>query len=527
MIQNKSEDLLLIPILDGAEAALLDAFSIKEKHVDSCLLMGWAGYSIFLNIHRQPWFANTRHIHILAGSGNNGGDGYVLAWHILSATTKKVSFWQLSEPGTDDSRYYYNLCRIPELKNFVNVSPLNELNKKSFEDGDVIVDALFGTGLNKPPSLELQKIVTIVNSEKKVIRIAVDIPSGVYANGDFFSHEVFHADYTFSFGSYKIGQLLEPGILHCGELIVNPVGFFPAHSGKAPEKIRDALKLRRKIKSHDLPPLRKASSHKYDNGIISILGGSAGMEGAAIMSARAFLSLGGGLAKIYSLSDDIKRVLRDDPELMIENGKTIETLESDLLTALRNKAKNHTLVIGVGLKETLGVNFWKDLLAMTELNVIIDGSGLQQLLPHAEIIRGHNLKQLILTPHRAEAEKLLGKPITNIRLAALELSSKYKAHVYLKGPGGIIILNNSGQLLEIYLASNHFELSTGGSGDILCGVIANCLARLHSSDALETALDIYLDTAQNTITGNFKSKEFLTPGELIRVLRESVTGKIK
>ena len=518
------------PVLDGIEAARWDQYSIVEKNIESRLLMGWAGYALFISMTRKSWFINSNHIHIFAGSGNNGGDGYVLAWHILSSTNKKVTIWQLSLPATPDSDYFFKLCSAHELRERVVIKQLLEtnLNINSFNNGDLIVDAVFGIGLNKAPSELIQDIFKQVNAINDVIRIAIDIPSGVYANGDFFTHSVFQAHYTYSFGSYKIGQLLEPGILSCGELIAIPIGFFPYDFGKDPQSIlKNENYNRRILKFSEIPSLRKSGSHKYDSGVITILGGSVGMEGAALMAAQAFLSLGGGLAKIYSLSNSMKKSLLDTPELMIQTFDDTVSLEKIFLESLKSNKQN-IAVIGVGLKETLSEDFWRQLLSFKDGTVIIDGSGLGQLNDFENYFKKHLLNNLMLTPHFAEAEKLLGKKITNVRLAALEISKRYNAHVYLKGPGGILVLKQGHSTNtmettqeEVYINSKHYELSTGGTGDVLCGVIANMLCRYNSFQGIESALNVYLNAAQNIVVKNYYKKDFLTPTELIGALRQS------
>ena len=513
------------PILDGAEAAKLDEYSIHEKNINSRLLMGWAGYAMFLSLFHEIWMINSTHIHILAGTGNNGGDGYVLAWHILSSTNKNVTIWQLSNPVSDDAKYFFGLCNsVKSIKPlFINSIYDIDLKNVSIKSGDIVVDAVFGTGLNKPPSESLQIIFHKINSLKNIIRVSVDIPSGVYSNGDIFNHTVFRADYTYSFGSYKIGHLLEPGILNCGKLAILPIGFYPVDLVSDPYKLFKIGNSKRSIiRSYEIPPLRKQHGHKYDSGIISILGGSSGMEGAAIMSARSFLSLGGGLAKIYSNADSMKNTLLEQPECMIQSFSNQTSLEDAYVDSIIAKPENNVAVIGVGLQESLSQSFWARLLEIPDLNVIIDGSGLGQLAQSENLFKGHKLKNLILTPHKAEAEKLLEKNITNIRLASLEISEKFNASVYIKGPGGILILRTNNSLGEVYLMSKHYELSTGGTGDVLCGVIANMLLRMRSVYGVEAALKVYLNTAGRVVQNNFKNPDFLVPSEIIQSLRSAI-----
>lgn len=514
------------PILDDVEAQSLDALSINEKNIESRLLMGWAGYAIFSRIRKEPWFLKAGRIHFLLGGGNNGGDGYVLAWHILSATQKKVSFWQLSEPKTDDAGYFYRLCLLPGCKERIEISSLFKLRAEHFQDGDNVVDAVFGIGLSKPISEDLQEVFHLVNLQKEIKRLSIDIASGVYANGNVFSHEAFMADYTFSLGAFKIGQLIEPGILYSGDSEVLPIGFFPDG---------DFLNLKRKLlmtgREQKIAGLRKQGGHKYDSGSLTVLGGSESMEGAAVMASRAFLALGGGLVRIYSTSPQIGVALNDNPEFMVASCSNIAEAESFVLESLTGRLKKQALVIGVGLREKLSESFWKKILVSEDLNVVIDGSGLGQVFAFEKFFRENSCQSLVLTPHRGEAEKILGRSLVNVRKDALEISRRYNADVYLKGPGGIVITRESGrgsskesfdkEPLEIYLNSRHYELAVGGSGDVLSGVMANFILREAGAVGIEKALAVYLKAAQITVEGKGNKKDFLTPSGLIENLQKA------
>lgn len=155
----------------------------------------------------------------------------------------------------------------------------------------------------------------------------------------------------------------------------------------------------------------------------------------------------------------------------------------------------------------------------------MDGSGLGQLAGFEKLAKTNKLANLILTPHKAEAEKLLGRKISNVRKDALEISGRYNAHVYLKGPGGILILNNNltgEDPQEIYLHSRHYELSTGGTGDVLSGVIANFLCRSPNAETLEAALSVYMRASSLVVHKNMGQKDFLTPSEIIENLRLAI-----
>jgi len=584
VIENEYSSL----ILTGEEAAEWDRYSIQNYGVESRLLMAWAGYSVFAHIRATDYFNKSNTVHLLTGSGNNAGDAYVLAWQILTGTNKKVIIWKSKDPKTDDAKYFYELCvkfkeEHKELDKVV-FNDLGNIQSLDLNSKDIVVDGLFGTGLNKPLAENYQDLFSMVNKIKDIVRIAIDISSGVIANGDNFTGVVFSAHYTYTFGAYKVGHLLEPGILHSGEVTVFPIGFAPLGENfnskidnQIGEKFGDSnnnsiinddkfykkISKRRLIRNQKIPALRKPEGHKYSSGLCTVVGGSEGMEGAAIMSAMSFISLGGGLSKIVSTSKEIIRALSDSPELMILSQPEVSKLESTVKELILSKEREQVVVVGPGLAEELSETFWKWITSIKFVHLIIDGSALSHLYKNKNIIKSHQLGSLTLTPHKIEAGYLLNKDVENSRNTALEISNIYNCSVYLKGPGGIIVLKNHqnseseadepgkneieknetdvSEIEEIYVASKQYELSTGGTGDVLTGVIANMIHRVGKERALETALSIFLEASNEVIQKeglqslgqNIKItkksentfRDLLTPTELIKALKKIIQEK--
>ncbi|MES0489066.1 MAG: NAD(P)H-hydrate dehydratase [Leptospirales bacterium] len=514
------------PILNHTEAQAWDDFSIQKKGVESRLLMGWAGYSVFLHLLNSSFFRRAETIHLLAGPGNNGGDGYVILWHILSAFNKKAIIWQLKPPVTEDSVYYCELClSLKDIREIEcrTIDNFSENMDVVLQKNDVVIDALFGSGLNKEPSALLQTVFSSLNGLSDIIRIAVDISSGVFAGGDVFNHTVFDAHYTYTFGSYKIGHLLEPGIMYSGNVHLFPIGFFPMN-----HPARRFLNEIPMVSMVPMIPMRKQGSHKYSSGIVTVFGGSSEMEGAAIMAARAFGALGGGLMRIVSTSPVISNVLNESPEYMVSSVSTISEAEDKVLNIIEGKKREQVLIIGPGLREEVSLEFWNRICNLENLHIIIDGSALSKLSKVKSILQNHSLVSLTLTPHKEEARKLLLKEVTNIREAALNISKEYNANVYLKGPGGLLIFADDRE--EIYVNSKHFELAVGGTGDVLTGVLANSILRMGYKKGIEAGLHLYLKAANDfTETIGKKSdgtvsvlkKDFLQPSDLMDQLRKT------
>ncbi len=483
------------PVLTPEEAKKWDEISIKEKGVEAILLMGHAGFQMAQWIQKN--LKEITDVHIFCGGGNNGGDGYALAYYLKTLVDIPVYTYPIKEPSTKEAKYFASLAsKVAERKLW------SFFQERKSSSTSLIVDALLGIGFSRELREDIASFIRFLN-QIPGRKLAVDIPSGVYASGDFFSHEAFYADYTLTFGGYKVGHLIEPGIFYVGELIPLPIGFYPI-------EFSSFRRLRRE--KFSFPSLRKLSSYKYRSGSLLLLGGSPGMEGASILASYSFLKSGGGMAYIFSPSKDIKKGLRELPEALYRYYQEEKVLEKEFLTFLkRHLPKPLVVLLGVGLDFLPSQEFWKELLSL-EIPVIIDGSLLHKIRPLKDMLSSSSLSSLILTPHKKEAESLLGRKLQNIRKDALEIAKEYKAYVYLKGPGGIL---TSYQEEEIYFFSHASSLAIGGSGDILSGIIASFLLRYPKDPlrALEEAISFHIDMAEEKTPFQ---KDFFLPTDIFR-----------
>lgn len=487
-----------LPVLTPEEAFEVDRFSIEQKKIESRLLMGWAGYASFLTLHRRKKFQKSCQVHILAGKGNNGGDGFALAYHILSSTTKSVRVWMNDNPQTANAHYFYDLCHLFVESQRFEVNPLPNIMSEDLKK-TVVIDAIYGNGFKGNLDESIEEVFQFLNRQKKVFRVSLDIASGVYGNGDFFEHQPFSAELTLAFGSARIGHLLEPGIFFSGIVQVLPIGFYPS---------KDFILSRNILGEQIWRTHRVLKANKYISGELKVLGGSKGMEGAAIMAGYAFLKSGGGLVKIFSSSKAIQENLSKHPELMLHYQKNFENLEKDFLLALSKSKKQQYVLIGVGLLEIISEKFWQQLTQLTHVSVVLDASVLKQISPWANILKKRKFKQLVLTPHKGEAQALVQTKQNNMRELALEIVEQYAACVHLKGPGGILIENNFGQVHEIYINSKESQLAVGGSGDILSGMVASALVGdLDTMRAVATAIYFHKEASKMVLKKMNPSKK--------------------
>ena len=489
-----------IPVLDSEEAKHWDALTIQQGNVDSKLLMAWAGYSVFDAIRKKKWFKKAFRVKFLLGKGNNAGDGYVLAWLIANSTDLEVELYSVSTPGAEDARYFYGLVKSLKTPKWFN---LTQVGDTDITEKDIVIDALFGIGLNKALSGSYEMAVAAINSKPALKKLALDINSGIAADGNNLNSIAFESDITYCFGSFKKGLLVTPGINSSKKTKMLPVGFSKDHC------IMNSARLAREP---EFLELKGPGSHKYSSGTLYLLGGSEGFEGAASLAAKAFLKLGAGMAKLYT-SSSAKRIAAAVPEAVIFSGTFSEICKKFLDDILHSK-RTSVAVIGPGLTENISREFLATVFSAQNLHIIFDGSALRNLAPHAGLFLQSKNLSVTLTPHFSEAESLLQESIINIIDAAKLIAERYRAMIYFKGPGGLLFSNETPE--EIYFNSREYSLATAGSGDVLCGFIANSLLRYDNPMvAVESGIMLYINRARKFLKALKKSKDPFTATDLL------------
>lgn len=408
-------------------------------------LMLRAGEAAF-NLLRQRW-PQAEHLLILCGHGNNGGDGYVVARLAHSAgLTVTLLACEGSKPLPEEAEQARNawlaaggVIHAPDI-------PWPERV-------EVIVDALLGTGLNRPAREPYAALIEQANRHPAPV-LAVDIPSGlVAANGTTPGPTIFAAA-TLTFIALKPGLLTGKARDHVGRLHYHGLSLDRWLSGQsAPWSRVDAGSL-----SNWLAP-RRASSHKGDNGRLVMIGGDRGTAGAIRLAAEAALRSGAGLVRVLTHADNIGPLLTARPELMVDelNDKTLDS-------ALE---WGDVVVIGPGL----GQGSWgKNALKKAEKSqkpMLWDADALNLLA-----IRPDKRQNRIITPHPGEAARLLNVKTSEIEsdrlLAAQRLVKRYGGVVVLKG-AGTIIASQQGQLAIADVGNA--GMGSGGMGDVLSGII--------------------------------------------------------
>lgn len=448
-----------MPLMQALSGALFTAEQVRELDRRAIVERGIPGYELMtraghatLDALRALWPAS-RSITVLCGPGNNGGDGYVVA-RIARAQGLRARVVSPIEPTQlrgDAARAHAD---------FVAAGGRVEPWTREALETDVIVDALYGTGLTRAPTGLAAEMLAAANASGRPI-VAVDLPSGLHADTGAVPDIAARAALTVSFIGRKIGCFVGEGPEYVGRLVLEDLAVptdLPA--GLAP--------VARLIDEQDVVaalPRRRRSAHKGEYGHVLVVGGGPGMPGAARLAGEAALRAGAGLVTV-AVHPDNTGVVAARPELMCVAARG----DADVAGALERAT---VLAVGPGL----GRSDWARALLEAALAsgrpAVVDADALNLI---AEAPRRY--ERWVLTPHPGEAARLLGVPTADVqrdRLAAVrELQSRYGGTVVLKGAGSLVRSPRESTWL---CDRGNPGMATGGMGDVLTGAIAGIVAQ--------------------------------------------------
>lgn len=470
----------MIPVLSRAQMRAFEAHAIDSGHVPSLILMENAGRGAADVIEREllAGRAAGRSVVVVCGPGNNGGDGFVVARHMLSRGAR-VEVWLAGDVArtTDDCRKNHDA--FVGLGGAVREVPvrhgLDDLGA-ALGAADVVVDALFGTGLDRPIVEPLSSVVRLLNDVrgpgKRTVVAALDVPSGLDADTGVSMGSSVEADLTVSFAHLKLGHVTGHGARRSGPVHVVDIGV-PAilSAGGVTVPARSA----ELVESSDVRAVvarRPIDAHKYRAGHVGIVAGSAGKVGAALLAARGALRGGAGAATIATWSDAASALEARVVEVMV--ARLAEHLAQDALlrsvdAALAGK---RSVVFGPGFGTGASAGaVSRHVLATFPGTIVADADAFSL---HAGAPEDFSVAagRVVLTPHAGELGRLLGRRAEAIEsdrfTAAREAARRAKACVLLKG-AYTIIASPEGRV--VVTGSGGQALATAGSGDVLAGLI--------------------------------------------------------
>lgn len=487
------------------EVREMDRRTIEGLGVPGRVLMELAGAAAARHVAARVGDVPGRAV-VLCGAGNNGGDGYVVARHLVDRGWQVVCIAAASGDGLGgDARVNHDLW--VELGG--EVRPLGARATAAMRHlighADVVVDALFGVGLSRPIEGALAELIAMANEASHGLRVAVDVPSGVDAStGQVLGEVVFRAGMTVTLGAGKSGLYTAPGADHAGEVAVVAIGIprSVAFSVGASHRLATAEGITR------LLPARRADGHKGTYGHVGVLGGFDGQQGAAELAARAALRVGAGLATWATPSEAPSRIA--------------EIMHHDLRGGLPVRAD--VFVVGPGLGVTASSSEYLDAALADGRRLVLDADALNLLATASRVAEaaGH-----VITPHPREAARLLG---TNT--AAVQ-ADRLAAHARLvAATGAVVILKGARSIVggpegpAVIFDLPTATLSAGGTGDVLAGAVAGLIAQ--GSAPLDAALvAVWLHAAAGRMVGLGRADRGALASEVADALPRAIDGLVK
>lgn len=442
------------PIYQAREIREFERLAQERFSIATQVMMQRAGKAAFDYLLRR--FPQAQKIAVFCGSGNNGGDGYVLA-HLARERGLQVTIWQVGQHENlkADTNYVYDVCRQAH----VDMHPFGE--KADLAHPDLIVDAICGTGVHAALREEALQAVEKMQSAKVPI-LAIDVPSGVDADTGQVQGVAVRATATITFIGLKLGLLTGSGVSYVGELVCNDLQL-PAELFSLIEPVAEKTQLA--AYATYLKP-RSRDWHKGLSGHVLIVGGDKGFSGAPRMAAEAALRVGAGLVSVATHPSHAHALNAACPEIMCQGVSEAQELQGLM-------ARANVIILGPGL----GCSAWSKALwayvCETKLPLVMDADGLNLL---AETPKTN--ENWVLTPHPGEAARLLQQTpqiIQQDRLAALKsIQKRYGGVCVLKGAGSLIL---SPHTLPALCDKGNPGMASGGTGDVLSGVIGGLLAQ--------------------------------------------------
>ena len=476
----------------------------SEVGIPGIVLMENAGHRVVEFLDRRFAPLADQRIAVFCGKGNNGGDGLVVARQLFTRFHPRALNVILAAAEEDlRSDAAENLRMLKACG-----CPFEREVKPEMAVATLVIDALLGTGLRGPATgLALDMIRRINTGFPMAKVVAVDIPSGIASDQPALPGEYVRADATVTFTALKVAQALPPACDAMGELMVAPIGSPPSLF----EDVKLALVDHADFRALLAP--RKKDSNKGTFGHVLVIAGSPGKSGAAAMCGISALRAGAGLVTVASPAAPL--VATHAPELMTE------ALPASVDAILALSHRKNTIAIGPGLgTEPDTVTMVRRVFAESELAMVVDADALNALADSEWNGAG---RYRVLTPHPGEMSRLTGKPIPEIQAdrvaSARAFAEARQVVLVLKGqrsviafPDGRVWINSTGSP----------AMATGGTGDILTGLIAGFLAQFPDRRDLAVAAAVYLHGLAGEIGAARETEQTLIATDLLRFLPDAI-----
>lgn len=498
-----------------AEMREMDRTAIERYGIAGEILMENAGLAVVALISERFSIAGKKFL-VFCGLGNNGGDGFVIA-RKLHSDGGSVKVYILGDRKKYRGAAKTNLdilSRLPiEIAELQSVTAIS----KEVSHCDLIVDAIFGTGLSKEVGGIHREVIEQINGSRKTV-FSVDIPSGVHGdNGQIMGGSV-QADYTVAFGLPKRGNLLYPGFERCGELYVTHISFTPS--------LYDNDSLKVAVNTPVPLPTRIADGHKGDFGEALFIAGASSYFGAPYFAALSFLKAGGGYSRLASPKSITPFIANRGSEIVFvpQRETPSGSISYENKAALLELAAGMDVIIlgpGTSLDEETG-KLMRELLREIEKPIILDGDGITALSEHLNLI-AERKEGTVLTPHMGEMSRITRRSISELKGDPISIlqhtASELNACIVLKGAHTLIGCPDQQVFINM---SGNSGMATAGSGDVLTGTIAAmyCLG-LSLYEAARKGVFIH------GLSGDIAAREMGADGMTAQDILESLPAAMK
>ena len=476
-----------------------DNYTIQHTPISSINLMERAANACVDWIKQR--YDSSKVFIIFCGRGNNGGDGLAIARILLESQYRVLVYIVGEKMGSDD--FEKNLDRISAISNEVYF--LNPENPFPVLGSEIVIDALFGTGLNKKPEGIFSDLIKHINKNESTV-ISIDMPSGLFADSGSTENDIIAADYTLSFQSWKLAFVMPENAQYVGNTVILDIELSEEFSNNqsAQFEMTDLAAIQKIYKP------RKQNSNKGNYGYACLLAGSDGMMGASVLSAKACLRSGVGKLTCYIPKVGYNIIQTAVPEAMCK------TFGENVLEKPNGYSDFDTIGIGPGIGHSESHReLLKELFENYKKPTVIDADALNVLGKNKDL---YNLipSKSIITPHPKEFERLFGKTdngFARIQLALMQ-SKALGIYIVLKGhysfiatPEGKGYFNNTGNA----------GMATAGAGDVLTGIITGLLAQGYSPFNA-CLFGVYLHGLAGDLAAREISEDALIAGDIINFI---------
>jgi NAD(P)H-hydrate epimerase len=517
-------------VLNTKQMREADRRTIEDLGLPAMVLMENAGRQVVSTLESHFEGLDAMSVAVLCGRGNNGGDGFVVARTLLERSMD-VGVYLVGQAGDlkGDARTNLDILRnlgvdVVEIRD----AAAWELHGTDVIGSDLIVDALFGTGLHGALSGLTETIIADLNSSTRPV-VSIDLPSGLSADTADVPGPAVHASVTVTLGAPKLPLVLQPAEALAGHLVVADIGIPRAVIS---ELEGPWIELLTKESMRALVEPRSEDSHKGDYGRVLVVAGSRGKTGAAHLAASAALRSGAGLVTVATPASCLPIVASLGAEYMTMPLEETEegTVAFEALDRVLEFGAD-IVAVGPGLGRCASTTaFLQGLVERSGVPLVVDADGLNAFTGEAERLVGRDGVDITITPHPGEMARLIGLSIEAVQGNRLEVArdfaSTHRVHVVLKGhrtlvatPEGEVFVNLTGNP----------GMATGGTGDVLTGMIAAWAGQLLDAEAA-CKLAVYLHGLAGDLSEADEGEVAMIASDLVARLGDAVldlTGKRK